>query len=65
MNPPKRRSDTFGWRTSNHSLGNGECIEVSSRIQGRVAVRDSKNPAGSILVYTADEWRKFLIGFKR
>lgn len=65
MNPPKRKSSAFGWRTSTYSLGNGECIEVASGMPHRVAVRDSRNPTGDVLVYTAVEWRKFLGGFKR
>jgi hypothetical protein len=53
-----------GWRKASHSLGNGECIEVADGLSGRMAVRDSKNPAGSILVYSADEWKSFLAKIK-
>lgn len=37
------------WRKSRHSGGNGgECVEVA-RTPGRLALRDSKNPAGGVL----------------
>lgn len=47
------------WRKARASLGNGECIEVAPSA-GRVAVRDSKMPAGTVLLYSAAEWRSFL-----
>jgi Domain of unknown function (DUF397) len=47
------------WRKARRSLGNGECIEVAP-FAGRVAVRDSKLPAGTVLLYSASEWRSFL-----
>jgi hypothetical protein len=47
------------WRKSLHSMGNGACIEVASR-EGHVAVRDSKDPDGAMLLYSAAEWRSFL-----
>jgi len=47
------------WRKARRSLGNGECVEVAP-FSGRVAVRDSKTPAGAVLTYSAPEWRSFL-----
>jgi Domain of unknown function (DUF397) len=59
------------WRKSSYSGGNGgACVEVaavagSKDDPGRVvAVRDSKNPAGAILVFTADEWRAFTVAVR-
>jgi Domain of unknown function (DUF397) len=56
--------DEGGWRKTSYSLGNGECIEVADGLTGRVAVRDSKNPTGSVLVCSADEWNFFLTKIK-
>jgi hypothetical protein len=51
------------WRTSSFSGGMG-CVEVASAIGGGVAVRDSKDPDGGFLIYTAHEWRSFLAGVR-
>ena len=34
-------------------------VEVAP-VTGRVAVRDSENPDGEVLLYSADAWRTFL-----
>lgn len=51
------------WRKARRSLGNGECVEVAP-FAGRVAVRDSKTPAGAVLMYGAPEWRSFIADIK-
>lgn len=48
------------WRKSSYSSNNGNCVEVARNLPGAVAVRDSKNPDGPALVFTADEWRAFV-----
>lgn len=40
------------------------CIEVASSAD-RVLVRDSSDPAGPRLAFTADAWREFLAGLRR
>jgi hypothetical protein len=50
------------WRKSSYSSNNGNCVEVAQNLPGAVAVRDSKNPHGPALVFTADEWRAFMSG---
>ncbi|WP_067653353.1 DUF397 domain-containing protein [Nocardia harenae] len=50
------------WFKSSFSGGNNECVEVAHLDGGRVGVRDSKNPAGAALVFTAGEWDAFLSG---
>ncbi len=54
------------WRKSSFSSGNGgACVEAAivpgaAGDGGRVvALRDSKDPAGPVLVFTADEWQAF------
>ncbi|MEO3789299.1 DUF397 domain-containing protein [Nonomuraea sp. B10E15] len=51
------------WRRSSKSGGNGQCTEVAF-IGDRVAVRDSKDRGGPVLMFTADEWRAFIAGAK-
>ncbi len=51
------------WRKSSFSGGDG-CVEVAPYHHGQIAVRDSKDPAGSVLVYTPHEWRSFLAGVR-
>jgi len=62
--PPKHSIEEHDWRKASYSLGNGECIEVADSIEGRVAVRDSKNPAGFVLVCSAGQWTSFLSDIK-
>jgi hypothetical protein len=53
------------WRRSSHSSTNGgECVEVAA-VRGRVSVRDSKNPDGTVLRFAPTEWRSFLEHIKR
>ncbi|MFJ3097941.1 DUF397 domain-containing protein [Streptomyces hydrogenans] len=50
--------DGASWRKSSYSAGEGECIEITD-LPGGLAVRDSKNPAGPALRFTATEWTHF------
>jgi hypothetical protein len=51
--PPAR------WHKSSHSSANGQCVEVTP-VAGAVAVRDSKNPAGPVLIFTRQAWAAFV-----
>jgi hypothetical protein len=53
---------TASWRKSSWSNANG-CVEVAF-VQGQVAVRDSKQHGGPVLVFTAHEWEAFLSGVR-
>jgi hypothetical protein len=50
------------WTKSSHSGPNGNCVEVARNLPGIVAVRDSKNPDGSVLILTHREWMAFTAG---
>ena len=50
------------WRKSTQSYTNG-CVEVAF-VDGHVAVRDSKNRSGPVLVFTPFEWTAFLGGVR-
>lgn len=53
------------WHKSSYSGGNGgNCVEVAELPGGTRAVRDSKNPDGTVLAFAADEWRTFVAGVK-
>jgi Domain of unknown function (DUF397) len=66
---------TGNWRTSSHSAACGDCVEVgnwrkSSRCASgecvevgaggtTIGVRDSKDPAGPVLTFSAGAWERF------
>lgn len=47
------------WRKSSYSTLKGVCVEVADLDHGERAVRDSKNPAGPALTFTAAQWSAF------
>lgn len=51
------------WRKSSRSNGQYECIEVA-KLLGATAVRDSKDPTGSALMFTTAEWSAFTTGIR-
>ncbi len=53
---------TAVWRKSSRSGYNG-CVEVAF-VEGGVAVRDSKDPSGPVLLFTPDEWVAFVGGMR-
>ena len=40
------------WQKSWHSNPNGECVELAALPTGEIAMRNSRFPAGPILLYT-------------
>jgi hypothetical protein len=53
--------ESLAWLKAHSSTANGQCIEIASAV-GNIAIRDSKDPDGPILVYTSSEFRAFLDG---
>jgi hypothetical protein len=51
----------LNWLKARRSSVNGQCVEVATAI-GKVAIRDSKDPDGPILLYTPTEFKAFLEG---
>ncbi|MEV5412533.1 DUF397 domain-containing protein [Thermopolyspora sp. NPDC052614] len=51
--------EVAAWRKSSHSNAEGHCVEAASGPDA-VAVRDSKNPNGPMLILTPAAWRAFL-----
>ena len=51
----------LAWLKAQASTHNGQCIEIASA-PGKIAIRDSKDPDGPILVYTSAEFNAFLDG---
>jgi Domain of unknown function (DUF397) len=57
---PDRRPAPSLWRKSTKS-SHGGCVEVRF-VAGSVQLRNSRDPAGPILVFTTNEWDAFLAG---
>jgi hypothetical protein len=54
----------LAWRKSAASNPNGDCVELALLPAGRVAVRNSRAPLGTALIYTRAEIDAFLQGAK-
>ncbi|QNS07557.1 DUF397 domain-containing protein [Streptomyces xanthii] len=52
------------WRRSSRSTGANNCVETARpngrAVAGRLAVRDSKDPAGPALLFTPTAWEGFI-----
>ena len=49
----------LSWHKSRRSSGNGACVEVA-QLGRSLAVRDSKNPDGGVLLIEPRGWQAFL-----
>ncbi|CCH34937.1 DUF397 domain-containing protein [Actinosynnema sp. NPDC047251] len=47
------------WRKSTYSTDQANCVEVR-HLRDAVAIRDSKNPDGPVLVVPAVDWRRLV-----
>lgn len=61
MNPAPQE---LAWRKSRFSNPSGNCVEVAVLLDGAIAVRHSRSPAGPALVYTRAEMSAFIQGAK-
>jgi Domain of unknown function (DUF397) len=59
LSPSEREG--LAWLKADSSTANGQCVEIAAAV-GNIAIRDSKDPGGPILVYTTSEFRAFLDG---
>ena len=50
------------WRKATASNPSGNCVELAELDNGAIAMRNSRHPAGPILVYTRAEIAAFLDG---
>jgi hypothetical protein len=53
------QSNNDGWRRSSVSGTSGACVEVARVTDGGLAVRDSKDPDGGRLAFSAVAWQRF------
>lgn len=56
------------WRKSSYSNASGSCVEIAV-LKGAIgehdiAVRDSKDPHGPALTFTARQWHDFTVAIK-
>ncbi|WP_040812577.1 DUF397 domain-containing protein [Nocardia concava] len=47
------------WFKSSRSAGGKDCVEVAF-LRAGVGVRDSKNPGGPALVFSGEQWDRFI-----
>lgn len=55
---------TAKWRKSTRSATQGQCVEVAELAGGHRVIRDSRNPDGPALLFTATEWTAFTAGVR-
>jgi hypothetical protein len=53
------------WVKSSYSDTGANCVEIARTVSGGIAVRDSKNPSGPVLMVGAAEWEEFVQRVKR
>ncbi|HEY2946952.1 MAG TPA: DUF397 domain-containing protein [Micromonosporaceae bacterium] len=62
---PAGQLSMLTWRRSRHSSASGNCVEVAALPDaGGVAVRNSRDPGGPALIYTAAEIEAFILGVR-
>ena len=56
--------DGVTWQKSRRSNPSGNCVECAALPGGEVAVRNSRDPQGPALSYTAAEIEAFILGVR-
>ena len=64
ITPCKQPETGSDWVKSSLSFSNGNCVEVTDLPSGNVGVRNSRDPHGSVLRFTPDEWHAFIGGVR-
>ncbi|GHJ33017.1 MULTISPECIES: DUF397 domain-containing protein [Streptomyces] len=57
-------ANSVEWLRSSYSVGMNNCVETALLGPDRLGVRDSKNTAGPVLLFTPSSWASFLEGLK-
>lgn len=58
---PSPDPNAMTWRKSSYSNGDGgQCVEVADHHSGVILIRDSKTPAGPVLVLNPTAWAGFV-----
>ena len=55
-------TDAAWVKSSRSGPTGGNCVEVAALADGQVAMRNSRQPEGPVLVFTRAEWEAFLLG---
>lgn len=58
------RLENTAWRKSSHSGAQGNCVELAWPGDEVVAVRNSRDPRGPVLVYARADLAAFLAGMR-
>ncbi|WP_371655650.1 MULTISPECIES: DUF397 domain-containing protein [unclassified Streptomyces] len=61
---PARELGTEGWHKPWSGGNGGNCVEAMKLADGRVAMRQSADPEGPVLIYTSNEIAAFILGAK-
>jgi hypothetical protein len=62
--PTSDELDSARWRKSSFSNDQGECVEVAPLADGRIALRNSKNPDAGAVLFTRAEMHAWIKGCK-
>jgi len=52
------------WRKSSYSNPSGNCVELAESASGLIAMRNSREPDGGVILYTRPEMDAFIRGAK-
>jgi len=54
----------LSWRKSSASNPSGNCVELAELAGGDIAMRNSRHPAGPMIVYSRAEMAAFICGIR-